>query len=147
MTASTIADILLVEDNPGDVRLVRETLKDLLCPPRVHEAGSVDEALAFLLQRGRFADAPRPGVVLLDLDLPCRNGLELVREMHDHPAVASIPVIVLTSSSATIDRERARRSGVRSYVTKPHSIDGYLALLQSIAGWRGNEFASPGLLR
>lgn len=133
-TAQATRKILLVEDNPGDVRLVREALKEVPGAGRLRNVGSVDEALDLLLRRGTYADAQRPSLILLDLNLPRRNGLDLLREMKGHPEIGTIPVVVLTSSTSSEDRRLALAHAARSFVTKPQSLDAYVALLRAVTG-------------
>lgn len=128
-------EILLVEDNPGDVRLIREALREVPDAWRLHAVGDVDKALGFLLQREAFADAPRPDVILLDLNLPRRHGLDLLVEMREHPSIPAIPVIVLTSSTSEEDRNGAYANAASAFVTKPQTIDAYVALMQTVAAW------------
>jgi CheY-like chemotaxis protein len=91
--------ILLVEDNPGDARLIREALKDSKLPNIVHHAKDGVEALAFLQKDEPYADAPRPDLILLDLNMPRMNGLELLKRIKDDPFLRRIPVVVLTISN------------------------------------------------
>jgi two-component system, chemotaxis family, response regulator Rcp1 len=127
-------EILLVEDNPGDVRLMREALREVPYLGRLHTVDSVDRALDFLLQREAFAAAARPDVVLLDLNLPRRHGLDLLDEMRGHDTIAGIPVIVLTSSASEEDRRRSYESAAAAFVTKPQSLDAYVDL-HVVATW------------
>ena len=115
------ADVLLVEDNPGDVRLTREVLTDSAITTTLHVVTDGVVALEFLHQCGEYADAPRPDVVLLDLNLPRKNGDEVLEEMRDHDDLRLIPVIVLTSSQAEEDVVRAYDLHANAYLTK--SID------------------------
>lgn len=127
--------ILLVEDNPGDVRLLQEALNVLPRLGRLFAVESVDEALDYLLQRDRFNDAMRPDVVLLDLNLPRRHGIELLEEMRQYEGIAGIPVIVLTSSASEEDRRRAHDGAAAAFLTKPQSFDAYVDLLHVVATW------------
>lgn len=132
-------EILLVEDNPGDVRLMREALREVPYLGRLHAVDSVDGALDFLLRREAFAEAARPDVVLLDLNLPRRHGLDLLDEMRGHDTIAGIPVIVLTSSASEEDRRRSYASAATAFVTKPQSLDAYVDLLHVVATWASQQ--------
>lgn len=132
-------EILLVEDNPGDVRLLREALREVPYLGRLHAVESVDQALDFLLRRDSFAAAVRPNVVLLDLNLPRRHGLDLLREMRRIDAIAGIPVIVLTSSASEEDRRRSYATAATAFVTKPQSLDAYVDLLHVVATWASEQ--------
>ena len=128
MTASTPVEVLLVEDNPGDVRLTREALRDAKVRNTLHVASDGVEAMAFL----RRADAPRPDVILLDLNLPKMNGREVLQEIKRDPALQDIPVVVLTTSQAEQDIVESYRLRANAYVTKPVGLQHFLAVVQSI---------------
>jgi len=132
---ASLRRILLVEDNPGDVRLLQEALRIVPQLGRLHAVESVDEALDYLLQRDHFNDVTRPDVVLLDLNLPRRHGIELLEEMRQYEAIAGIPVIVLTSSASDEDRRRSYDSAAAAFLTKPQSFDAYVDLLHVVATW------------
>ena len=128
MTASSPVEVLLVEDNPGDVRLTREALRDAKVRNTLHVASDGVEAMAFL----RRADAPRPDVILLDLNLPKMNGREVLEEIKRDPALQDIPVVVLTTSQAEQDIVESYRLRANAYVTKPVGLQQFLAVVQSI---------------
>lgn len=113
------ADILLVEDNPGDVRLTEEALKDGKIENTLHVVTDGVEAVEFLLQRAEFQDAPRPDMVLLDLNLPRKNGDEVLEEIRQHRELKTIPVIVLTGSKAQEDVVKSYELCANAYLTKP----------------------------
>ncbi|HEU0298396.1 MAG TPA: response regulator [Longimicrobium sp.] len=125
-------EVLLVEDNPGDVRLTREALKE----GKVHNNLSVVqdgvEALAFLRREGPHAAAPRPDVVLLDLNLPRKDGREVLAEIKADPALRTIPVVILTSSEAERDIVRAYALHANCYITKPVDLDQFITVVKSI---------------
>ena len=132
------ARVLLVEDNDADVRLTREALREAGENVRLSAVGDGEQALAFLRKQKGFADAPRPDLVLLDLNLPRKNGLEVLEELRADPAVASIPVIMLTSSSARSDIDAAYAAGANAFVVKPHELDAFMDLIGSIRSfWLG----------
>lgn len=126
-------EILLVEDNPGDAGLARAALTEgkMLC--RVHHAKDGVEAMAFLRREGPlYAQAPRPDLMLLDLNMPRMNGREVLREMRADPALRTIPVVVLTTSDVERDIESAYSLGANSYVTKPVDFDQFIRAIQMI---------------
>ena len=125
------ADILLVEDNPGDVRLTKEALKDGEIANTLHVVNDGVEALDFLYQRGEYEDAPRPDVVLLDLNLPRKNGDEVLEEINDDPELAKIPVIILTSSQAQEDVVKTYELHANAYLRKPVDPDGFIETVRS----------------
>jgi CheY-like chemotaxis protein len=131
---STIApiQILLVEDNPGDVRLTREVLKDGRINNTLNVVGDGVEALAFLRREGRYADAVPQDLILLDLNLPKKDGREVLKEMKADPALRRIPVIILTTSSAELDVLSAYDLHANCYITKPVDLDQFVAVVRSI---------------
>jgi two-component system, chemotaxis family, response regulator Rcp1 len=113
------ADILLVEDNPGDVRLLQEALAVTQIPHRLHVVSNGDEALEYVYCRGEFEDAPQPDLVLLDLNLPQTDGHEVLNEVKSDTQRSRIPIIVLSSSDEQEDIRRAYAAGANAYLTKP----------------------------
>ena len=113
--------VLLVEDNPGDVRLVEEAFEEGNIANELHVATDGIEALDFLHRRDEYADAPRPGIVLLDLNLPRKNGEEVLAEMRDDDDLKHVPVVVLTSSETQEDVVRSYDLSANAYLTKPVS--------------------------
>src|SRR6202049_4574053 len=102
-TDATPIEVLLVEDSPGDVRLTQEAFKDAKVHISLHVAWDGAEAMAFLKQEGEHANAPRPDLILLDLNLPKKDGREVLAEIKESPTLKSIPVVILTTSSAEAD--------------------------------------------
>ena len=125
-------EILVVDDNPGDVRLVVETLKEGTIDHRISIAYDGEEALEFLNKTGRHEGAPTPEIVLLDLKLPKKSGLEVLSEMRKKEGLKDIPVIVLTSSEAESDIKEAYSSQANCYVTKPIDLDRFIVTIKSI---------------
>ena len=127
--------VLLVEDNPGDADLTRETLATSKI--RIHISVVVDgtEAIAFLLRQPPFAQAPTPDLILLDLNLPRMGGREVLAEIKSHPALRSIPVVVLTSSDAEQDIAGSYQLGANCYVTKPVGLDAFQSIVRSVEGF------------
>jgi CheY-like chemotaxis protein len=112
-------DILLVEDSPTDALITREALAQAKVLNRLHHVEDGYEALAFLRRTGDFADAPRPGLILLDLNLPKKSGLEVLAEIKADPHLQTIPVVVLTTSKASKEVETAYRNHANCFITKP----------------------------
>ena len=137
-------EILLVEDNPGDVRLTRESLRDGRVLNRLHDVGDGVEALAFLRRQGRHAEAPRPDLILLDLNLPRKNGQETLREIKEDPALRSIPVVILTSSKAEEDIVRSYQLHANCYITKPIDLGQFLHVVRSIEDFWFTVVRRPG---
>jgi len=126
----TPRSILLVEDNAGDVRLTREALREADVSVELTAVADGEQALAFL--RG---DAPRPDLVLLDLNLPKKNGLEVLEEIKGDPDLRTIPVIMLTTSSSARDIAACYDRGVNCYVVKPLDLDDFTRLVRAIDGF------------
>jgi CheY-like chemotaxis protein len=129
---SDAIEVLLVEDNPGDVRLTREALKEGKVRNHLSVAPDGVEALAFLRRQGKYADAPRPDVILLDLNLPKKDGREVLEEIKGDPALRNIPVVILTSSDAERDIVRAYSLHANCYITKPVDLDQFITVVKSI---------------
>jgi CheY-like chemotaxis protein len=125
-------EVLLVEDNPGDVRLTREALKDGKVSNNLSVMQDGVEALRFLRREGPYADAPRPDVVLLDLNLPKKDGREVLQEMKQDRSLRTIPVVVLTSSDAERDIVGAYELQANCYITKPVDLDQFITAVKSI---------------
>ena len=125
-------EILLVEDNPGDVGLTQEGLKEGKVHNHLSVVGDGEEAMAFLRRQGKYAAAPRPDLILLDLSLPRKNGREVLEEVKNDPALRRIPVVVMTRSDDEKDILRAYDLHVNCYVTKPVDVDQFLQVVRSI---------------
>jgi two-component system, chemotaxis family, response regulator Rcp1 len=125
-------EILLVEDSPGDVRLTREALRE--GKVRNHLSVVIDgvEALAYLRREGRYADAPRPDVILLDLNLPRKDGREVLAEVKADERFKRIPVVILTTSRDEQDVLRSYDLHANCYITKPVDLDQFIAVVRSI---------------
>ncbi|QLD90213.1 response regulator [Natronomonas salina] len=126
------ADVLLVEDNPGDVRLTQEAFREGRIQTTIHVATDGVEAMKFLEQTGEYADAPRPDIVLLDLNLPRKNGDEVLEEMKADPELDHIPVIVLTSSAAEEDVAKLYDCNANAYLTKPVDPDEFIETVRTL---------------
>lgn len=125
-------EILLVEDNPGDVELVREALGEGKIRNELHVASDGVEAMRFLHREDEFGDANCPDLILLDLNLPKKNGREVLQEIKNDPSLKFIPVVVLTSSKAEEDIVRSYNLHANCYVTKPVDLDQFLHVVKSI---------------
>jgi chemotaxis family two-component system response regulator Rcp1 len=125
-------EVLLIEDSPGDVRLTREALKDAKVHISLNVASDGVEAMAFLERQGKFADAPRPDLILLDLNLPKKDGREVLKDIKESATLASIPVVILTTSASDADILKSYKLHANCYITKPVDLDGFLKVVQSI---------------
>jgi chemotaxis family two-component system response regulator Rcp1 len=128
-------ELLLVEDNPGDVELTREALLEARVRNRLHVAESGEEALAFLRREGRHAGAPRPDMVLLDLNLPRMSGSEVLAAIKGDSDLRRIPVVVLTTSEAEKDVLGAYELHANAYIVKPVDLDQFLGVVRSVEGF------------
>jgi len=125
-------EILLVEDNPGDVRLTQEVLREGRIHNVLNVASDGVEALDFLHRRGAYADAHPQDLILLDLNLPKMNGREVLADIKQHPELRKIPVVVLTTSSAEADVLSAYDLHANCYITKPVDLDQFVSVVRSI---------------
>ena len=128
-------DVLLVEDSPGDVRLTREAFRSANPAIRLHVAVDGVEALEFLGQKGVHAEAPRPDLILLDLNLPRMDGREVLRHIRSNESLRTIPTVILTTSDSEIDINQSYSLHANSYLSKPVQLDAFEDLVKSI-----NEF-------
>ena len=128
-------EILLVEDNPGDVRLTREALRENKVNNNLHVAVDGAEALDFLFRRGKYVDALHPDLVLLDLNLPKKNGREVLAEVKADPLLRRIPVVILTTSDAEQDILASYDLHANCYITKPVDLDRFIEVVKSIEGF------------
>ena len=125
-------EIMLVEDNPGDVRLTQEALKEGKMLNNLHVVGDGVEALAFLRREGKYANAPRPDVILLDLNLPKKDGREVLAEVKADEDLRRIPVVVLTVSKAEEDILKTYDLHANCYITKPLDLDQFIKVVKAI---------------
>ncbi len=125
-------EVLLVEDNPADVRLTREALEDGKVRNNLHVAPDGVAALEFLRREGPHANAPRPDLILLDLNLPKKNGRELLAEIKEDETLRQMPVVVLTTSEDEEDILRSYQLHANCYVTKPVGLEQFLAVVRQI---------------
>jgi chemotaxis family two-component system response regulator Rcp1 len=128
-------EILLVEDNPGDVELTRLALRDGKVRNVLHVVTDGEEAMQFLRRTGTHSDAPRPDLVLLDLNLPKKDGHEVLAEIKEDADLCNIPVIVLTTSEAEKDVLSAYEQRANAYIIKPVDLDQFFQVVRSIEGF------------
>jgi two-component system, chemotaxis family, response regulator Rcp1 len=132
MSAIETIEILLVEDNPGDVELTREAFYEGKIGNRLSVAKDGVEALAMLRKEGVHRNSPRPDIVLLDLNLPRKSGLEVLSELKDDPELRSIPVVILTTSLSEEDIARSYHAHANCYISKPVDFDKFMAVVRSL---------------
>ncbi len=131
-------ECLLVEDNPGDVRLIREAFEEARANLNLHVVRDGLEALAFLRREGEQAQAPRPNLILLDLNLPRKDGRQVLSEIKADTSLKSIPVLILTTSEAEADVQYAYQFHANCYITKPVDLDQLFDVIRSITHfWLG----------
>ena len=131
-TDARLVEILLVEDNPGDVLLTREALKEGKVLNNLHVAHDGEEALKFLHKEDPYQDVPTPDIVLLDLNLPKVNGREVLAEVKSDPVLRRIPVVVLTTSQAEEDIIRSYDLHANCYIAKPLDLDQFITVIKTV---------------
>lgn len=135
MTLQTMnkeAKVLLVEDNLADVALIQEALHEIGASVDLSVTEDGAESLDFLYRKGEYAQAPRPDIILLDLNLPKKSGYEVLEDVKKHQELRRIPVIILTTSEAETDVARAYAMGANCYITKPPDLDSFFTMVKSI---------------
>lgn len=137
-------EILLVEDNPGDIRLTQEAMKDARVANNLHVVKNGEDAMDFLLQRGTYLDAPRPDIILLDLNLPCKDGMEVLVEIKQLERLMNIPVVILTSSDSEQDILGAYQQHANCYITKPLDFGKFSEVVRLIEGFWFTIVKLPG---
>ncbi|MBI1394372.1 MAG: response regulator [Betaproteobacteria bacterium] len=141
----TPVDILLVEDNLGDAILVREALAEYKIRNSLHHVQDGEQAMDFLYRRGDHAEAPTPGLIFLDLNLPRKDGREVLMEVKSDPELRQIPVVVFTSSAAETDIVRSYGLHANCYVTKPLDLEQFMRVVQSIENFWLHIVRLPGV--
>jgi CheY-like chemotaxis protein len=126
------ADVLLVEDDPGDVLMTREAFEHFRIRNPLHVVGDGEQALQFLHRNGEYTSMPRPGLILLDLNLPRRNGLEVLADVKSDAELLAIPVVVLTTSQAEEDIVRSYSLHANAYISKPVDFDRFNDVIRQI---------------
>jgi CheY-like chemotaxis protein len=144
-SAGRAIEILLVEDDPGDELITREAFEHNKLKNNLHVAHDGEEGLDFLYRRGPYADAPRPDLILLDLNLPKYDGRQLLEKVKSDPDLARIPVVVLTTSSAEEDIVRSYQLHANAYVTKPVDLDQFINAVRQIDEFFIQVVRLPGL--
>ncbi|MEU5716994.1 response regulator [Streptomyces sp. NPDC020403] len=137
-------EVLLVEDDPGDELMTREAFEDNKIRNTLHVVRDGQEALDFLYRRGEYADAPRPDLVLLDLNLPKYDGRQVLERIKTDPELALIPVVVLTTSSAEEDILRSYKLHANAYVTKPVDLEQFIGAVRQIDDFFVSVVRLPG---
>ena len=132
MTNATAIEILLVEDNPGDARLTKEAFTDGRLLNNLHRVSDGVEAIAYLRNEGQYNAMPRPDIVLLDLNMPRKDGREVLAEIKEDADLKSIPVVVLTTSDADVDVMKSYELHANCYITKPVELDKFMEIVQRI---------------
>jgi CheY-like chemotaxis protein len=127
-----LTDVLLVEDDPGDVLMTREAFEHYRIRNTLHVVGDGEQAMQFLRQAGQYTSMPRPGLILLDLNLPRRNGLEVLADVKSDAELLSIPVVVLTTSQAEEDILRSYALHANAYISKPVDFDRFNDVIRQI---------------
>jgi len=127
-----VVDVLLVEDDPGDVLMTREAFEHYKIRNPLHVVNDGEQALQFLRRTGGYAEAPRPGLILLDLNLPRRDGLEVLAELKQDPGLRVIPVVILTTSQAEEDILRSYALHANAYVSKPVDFERFMDVIRQI---------------
>ena len=122
-------DIMLVEDNPADARLTEEAMRDCAMPTNLHHVWDGEQAMGFLRRQGEFADAPRPDIVLLDLNMPKMDGRAVLAQLKGDPRLMTIPVVVLTTSEAEEDILKSYELHANCYVQKPVDLDKFISIV------------------
>jgi CheY-like chemotaxis protein len=132
LVSMTAIDILMVEDNPGDARLTEEALKESKVYNNLYHVRDGVEAMEFLRKEGRFGDAPTPDIILLDLNLPRKDGRQVLAELKAIPRLKNIPVVVLTTSEAEQDIVKSYELHANCYITKPVDLDKFVEIIHGI---------------
>lgn len=144
MISGKVIDILLVEDNPGDARLTQEAFRDSKVANNLHVVSDGALAMEFLRREGAFKNAPRPDIVLLDLNLPKKDGRQVLAEMKSDPDLKSIPTVVLTTSEAEQDIIQSYQLHANCYLTKPVDLEKFLKIIRCIEDFWLSFVKLPG---
>jgi CheY-like chemotaxis protein len=139
-----VVDVLLVEDDEGDVLMTREAFEHFKIRNTLHVVSDGEQALQFVRRTGDYADAPTPGLIMLDLNLPRRGGLEVLNELKSDPDLRLIPVVILTTSQAEEDIVRSYSLHANAYVTKPVDFDRFMDVIRQIDNFFITVVKLPG---
>jgi CheY-like chemotaxis protein len=134
-TPGSKVDILLVEDNPADIRLMLEILKEGEIPNNFHVTTDGEEAMAYLRREPPYDGSPRPDIIFLDLNLPKKDGREVLKEIKGDPGLRRIPVVVMTTSEAPEDIATVYDHSANCFITKPVDLDDFVKVVQVIKGF------------
>ena len=138
-------EILLIEDNPGDVRLTIEALKESKIMNNMHVADDGIEALSFLKKEGIYKDKPRPDLIILDLNLPKKDGREVLGEIKSDDSLKQIPIVILTTSEAEEDIIKSYELHANCYITKPVNMEQFIKVVSSVGEfWFSTVMLPPG---
>jgi CheY-like chemotaxis protein len=132
---TTPIQILMVDDNLADVRLTEEAMSFTKLHNKMFVVNDGEQAIAFLTHQPPYSDAPRPDLILLDLNMPRKNGLEVLEEIRNDPTLSLIPVVILTTSQQETDILQSYRLHANAYVTKPVDLDQFIQVVRSIEGF------------
>ena len=143
MHASSPIEILLVEDNPGDVLLTREAFEEASIRNNLSVAEDGEQALRFLRRKGEYRDAPRPDIILLDLNMPRMNGHEMLNVLKHDPELRAIPVVILTTSDREQDIIRSYEEYANCYICKPTGFDDFFSVVRSVENFWLNTVQLP----
>ncbi len=135
ITVGKPVEILLVEDNEGDVGLIEEVFEEAKIRNNLHVAEDGEEAMLYLHGEGKFSDSPRPDIILLDLNLPKKDGREVLKEIKEDDNLRNIPVVILTTSNAEKDILRAYDLHANAYINKPLNFDQFIKVVESIGNF------------
>ena len=127
--------LLYVEDEDAAVFLFETAVKEASIQLQLYRVSDGEQAIAFLGQTGSYESAPRPSLILLDLNLPRRNGFEVLAEVQRDASLGGIPVVVFTSSSLASDRQKSMALGARHYITKPSTFDGFIDAVRTVSSY------------
>lgn len=143
MTGNPTVEILLVEDSEPDILLTQEAFEETSVNHRLHVARDGEEAMRFLRRTGEYASAPRPDVVLLDINMPRKNGLEVLQELKSDPQLTSIPVLMLTTSQSEEDVRSSYTRHASGYVIKPVGFENFLTAIKAFENFWLNFVRFP----
>lgn len=142
-TVNGTMEVLLVEDNPGDIRLTEEAFKEASLECNLHVVEDGVEALAFLNKKGKYKNVPRPDFILLDLNLPKKDGRQVLKEIKESSALKFIPVIILSTSKSEDDIIRTYNLHANCYISKPVDLDNFIEVVQNIKAFWFTIVALP----
>jgi chemotaxis family two-component system response regulator Rcp1 len=137
-------NILLIEDNSGDIRLIKEVFKESSLDDKLHVVTDGEQAISFLNKKDQWADAPKPNLIFLDLNLPKKDGREVLAEIKNDDELKFIPVVIFTSSEADQDIKKAYSLHANCYIVKPFDFDEYSRIISNIRDFWTNVVKLPG---